>query len=72
MERTAKLKNMDIDFQEDDVVQFQEIDIAQSIGSQPLNKEKEPITNKEIKSRLYITLMTLLIVIVVLITISML
>jgi hypothetical protein len=63
---------MDIDFQDDDVVQFQEIDIAQSIGSQPLNKEKEPITNKEIKSRLYITLMTLLIVIVVLITISML
>ena len=72
MERMAKLKNMDIDFQEDDVIQFQEIDTAQSIGSQPLNKKKETITNKEIKSRLYITLMTLLIVIIVLITISML
>ena len=46
MERTAKLKNMDIDFQEDDVVQFQEIDIAQSIGSQPLNKEKPSQTKK--------------------------
>lgn len=69
MERTAKLKNTDID-DDNDVVEYKEIDIAQSISSQPLIKGKEKISRKLIKSRFVTTLIILVLIIVLMVVCS--
>jgi len=68
MERMAKLKNTDT--KTDDVIEFYENDYIQNIQQQPLNKQKEKITNKVIRTRFIITLIILLVIIVAMISYS--
>lgn len=70
MERMAKLKNMDIDYQADDVLEFNELDNAQVIGNQSLSKQKENITNNIVRKRFIITLFTLFVMLVLLIVLT--
>gem|GEM_PF-2358276 len=62
------MKNTDT--KTDDVIEFYENDYIQNIQQQPLNKQKEKITNKVIRTRFIITLIILLVIIVAMISYS--
>ena len=68
MERMGKLKNTDTNQKES--VEFNRVDSGKSPGEQPLNEDKEVITNDVIRTRFLITLALLLIVIIFIIVIS--
>ena len=66
MERMEKLKNTDIDYK-DDVIEYPEIERAQSIQSLSSSSEKELITNRVIRHRVITTLVLLAVMITLLI-----
>lgn len=68
MEGMVKLKNTDTNKKEE--VEFNRVDSGKSPGEQPLNEDKEVITNDVIRTRFLITLLLLLAVIVFIIIIS--
>lgn len=69
MEGMVKLKNMGTDKKEG--AEFNRVDSpAKSPGEQPLNEDKEVVTNDIIRTRFLITLALLLVVIIFIIVIS--
>ncbi|MFP4478336.1 MAG: hypothetical protein ACLFPM_02760 [Candidatus Izemoplasmatales bacterium] len=62
------MKNTDTDKKEG--VEFNRVDSGKSPGEQPLNEDKEIITNDIIRTRFIITLVLLLIIIIFIIVLS--
>ena len=68
MGRMEKLKNTDTNPKEG--VEFNRVDSGKAPGEQPLNEDKEVITNDVIRTRFLITLVLLLVIIISIIIIS--
>jgi len=64
----VKLKNTDT--KPKDGVEFNRVDSGKSPGEQPLNEDKEVISNDVIRTRFLITLALLLVIIISIIIIS--